>query len=120
MGPTLAIHLAPHLERLDREVQGGKMIALELDGTSYTIRWAHFPDGFSLIEGEEIPVKGTTCSIFEGDLEYPTWTGEAHLHPKDRYVKEKGRKISLSKALSKWPREKREEVWKAYFGRKRD
>jgi hypothetical protein len=49
-----------------------------------------------------------------------TWNGFSFCHFKDNFVKEKGRKIALRKALSRTNLSKvgRTQFWKEYFGRK--
>lgn len=48
-------------------------------------------------------------------------TGYSLLHESDkkRYVKEIGRKISLTRAIEALPKEERAEIWRIYFGRVR-
>lgn len=57
----------------------------------------------------------TVCEL---DLEGSTITGEAYCSIKDVFSKEKGRKVSLAKALSNIPdRSVRRQVWNEYFNR---
>ena len=93
-------------------------LKLEIEGTKYYISWIHDRVWPAEVTGDN---GGTWCGIFDrpdSDPEKPVWEGFAYCSLKDKFSKETGRKVSLTKALALWPREKRKLVWEAYFKRK--
>lgn len=89
-----------------------------VEGDLYSIYWEHNQEWWKW-NVDNLP--GTSCTI-EWCGGEPGWTpvatGYSILHPSDRFDKEKGRKISLARALKNWPREKRKLIWESYFNRK--
>ena len=97
------------------------MLYVTVGEKQYRIRWSHTQ--------EPPPVgSGTTCWI-EDEHGGLLRSGYSFLHPKDRFDKEVGRKVSLAKALQgMWPSETdpaagehysaRTAVWSAYHSRK--
>lgn len=78
----------------------------------YDVSWdyAHTTD-------EDGPYVITNCNIICPDGE--AWIGTAVQNPEDRFVKETGRKISLTRALlGITDKNVRAQIWKAYFARK--
>lgn len=65
----------------------------------------------------EVPAY-TQCWITERDTQQFVSKGFALCSSKDNFNREKGRKVSLSRALKNFPKEKRTEVWTLYFMRK--
>lgn len=65
-----------------------------------------------------IPVE-TQCRIFKGEEQIAT--GFASCSEHDNYSREKGRKVSMSRALmhAGFPKETRQEIWNMYFARPR-
>lgn len=86
------------------------------DGTrTFRISWEHVDSPI---------LRGSNCIISEevGGKRGPTVAfGSSTCHPKDRFDKEVGRKVSLASALATWiPRENlklRKHIWFAYFSR---
>ena len=64
-------------------------------------------------EVKEPLIRATTCVIYNsaGDS---VASGSANVHPKDVFNREKGRRISLSRAMSSWDKEVRAQVWEEY------
>ena len=91
---------------------------LQVDGKNYRVNWIH-------LEGT-YPHIGTICLITNLDNDI-TIEGYSYVSKKDSYNYDKGRKVSLSRALSKiFPlsddkvinsviKDKRKEFWKEYF-----
>jgi hypothetical protein len=75
------------------------------------VRWQHHRDG-ALVD------PGTTCVIKQHEDEILGF-GYAKKHPTDAFDKEKGRKLSLARALKNalLNKEEREIVWVEYFAR---
>lgn len=85
--------------------------------SEFRIRFVHTPDLSSLRLA-----RVTTCLIDfrDGDRWVPTGLGgSARCSPKDQFVKEKGRKLSLARAMLGSDPVSRREAWKAYLGRAR-
>lgn len=81
---------------------------LFVNGAKYFVKFHHN----TVAKGTS--VRGTVCTISKenGDI---INDGVATVHPKDHnYDKEKGRQISLSRAISTWDKSSRTEVWNAY------
>jgi hypothetical protein len=81
------------------------MIRVDIDGREGRITWTHDPDD------------GWTAAslLFDNPVEHHH--AYSYLHPSDRYVKETGRRLSLTRLLSKYPRDVRKRVWEAYNSR---
>ena len=59
--------------------------------------------------------KSTTCvATIVKNKEAKTFVGIARLSSKDQFVKEKGRKVSLTRAIHNLPKEDRKLVWETY------
>ena len=91
---------------------------INIDGRNYSFKFYHKNDqpATSKLSKkiEQTPLeRATTCIIFneEGD---EVAEGTANVHPKDNFNKEKGRQIALSRAISKWDKEYRTQVWNEY------
>lgn len=66
------------------------MLKFNINGTEFRVRWQHFTQGPK-------KARGTDCEVFaNGEL---IGLGQTKLHKWDDYDKEKGRRISLSRAL---------------------
>jgi hypothetical protein len=84
---------------------------VEENGTKYLVRWTHNPE-------YKFPYAGTGCTISLVDSDVIIAVGIAKVSKKDNYNYDKGRKISLERALQElFPdnKEKRLTFWKAYF-----
>lgn len=57
------------------------------------------------------------CMIYDDTGDALKFYGSAYCHPKDRFVKETGRKIALAQALAGATREFRTLAWHAYHNR---
>lgn len=91
---------------------------LSIDGKNYQVKWIHLKNYY--------PSVGTICSIINLDDGSIT-EGHSYVSKKDSYNYDKGRKVSLSRALSKLfstkddilinsvIKDKRKEFWKEYF-----
>jgi len=85
------------------------MFAVDINGNKYRVTFSHQTDS----EG-----RYTQCFIKDND-ETTVYEGVAECNPNDNYVKSKGRKIALARALQTMnlDREVRENVWNKYFSR---
>lgn len=104
---------------------------VQLSGKEYLIDWMHAqyprPESLLLENGKEMQVRGnTTCIIQPAEgMTPPEVTpsamvvGIAWCAAADVFEKEKGRKVSLARALeeSGMPREDRTIIWREYHGR---
>ena len=91
---------------------------LSIDGKNYQVKWTHLKNKY--------PHIGTICSIINLDNNDIT-EGHSYVSEKDSYNYDKGRKVSLSRALSKLfstedsilvdlgIKDCRKEFWKEYF-----
>ena len=91
---------------------------LQVDGKNYQVKWIHLKNKY--------PSVGTICSIINLDDDIVI-EGLSYVSRKDSYNYDKGRKVSLSRALSKLfstkddilvdpvIKDKRKEFWKEYF-----
>lgn len=59
----------------------------------------------------------TICSILKDGSIAPAVQGFSTCSREDDFCKDKGRKISLTRALREYPREFRTQIWQAYFKR---
>ncbi len=84
---------------------------VEYGGDVYSVGWHHCREGKK---------KGTVCTVELKTGE--TWTivavGGAKLHTYDRFEKETGRRLSLTRAIERFSRAERTAFWEAYWGRK--
>lgn len=62
---------------------------------------------------DEVERKLTVCLVSLGDN--VSMTGLAIHNPKDHYNKLLGRKIALTRAVERLPKEKRTEIWNEYL-----
>ena len=99
---------------------------INIDGRDYSFKFYHKNDGDTQGKQPTPPVtklsakvliapveRATTCIIFnEEGIEVSS--GTANVHPKDNFCKEKGRQISLSRAIASWDKNYREQVWNEY------
>lgn len=81
-------------------------------GETHTIglTWKHVQAASSHFKGH------TFCFIFAGEKKLAT--GTAFCSKSDQYTREMGRKVSLKKAMSTFPREVRREIWRQYHERR--
>ena len=99
---------------------------INIDGRNYSFKFYHKNDGDTQGKQPTQPVtklsrkvlctpveRATTCIIFNEAGEEVT-SGTANVHPKDNFCKEKGRKISLARAIKTWDKAYREQVWNEY------
>lgn len=77
---------------------------IKIDGRDYSFKFMHNTIG------EE---RGTVCRVFNEAGDQVTY-GVSNVHPQDNFCKEKGRKIALSRAISKWDKSYRTQVWNEY------
>ena len=92
---------------------------INIDGRDYSFKFYHKNDqpasnGKLSKKVEDTPIeRATTCIIFneQGD---EVASGTANVHPHDNFCKEKGRKISLARAIKTWDKEYRSQVWDEY------
>ena len=77
---------------------------INIDGRDYSFKFQHNTTG------EE---RGTVCRVFN-EVEDQVIYGVSNVHPQDNFCKEKGRKIALSRAISKWDKSYRTQVWNEY------
>lgn len=87
------------------------MLVVRSNGQEFGVVWEHFNDA-------------TKCGIFllpeeRGGEKRELVIGWAYLHPTDTYVREVGRKRSLTKALASFEKGVRQRFWEAYHGRKK-
>lgn len=77
-----------------------------------TFDWEHSEDRFG---------RFTRCDVFmqEGgkNIEDGYRYGLALCAPQDNFVKERGRKLSLARAIQDFPREVRVKIWETYLNR---
>lgn len=96
------------------------MLRVNVGGKEWRILWEHQSGPVEGPEGAVPPM--TECRLYSGAerREKGDWDeyGCAHLHPKDRYNRETGRKVSLAKAIKGWDRADRKAVWEAYLNRR--
>ena len=99
---------------------------INIDGRDYSFKFYHKNDGNTQGKQPTPPVtklsakvpiapveRATTCIIFnEEGIEVSS--GTANVHPKDNFCKEKGRKISLARAIKTWDKEYRSQIWDEY------
>ena len=73
-----------------------------------------------MIDGDD--KRFTHCYILKKDSEEEGWyfltEGRAYCNPKDNFSYEKGRRVSLTKALAPLWKEVRTKLWKQYFDEK--
>ena len=97
---------------------------IKIDGRDYSFKFYHEnPPTYMIFtnsKGEEVAVKiiptperATTCRVFNEEGKQVTY-GVSNVHPKDNFCKEKGRQIALSRAISKWDKSYRTQVWNEY------
>lgn len=87
---------------------------LQLGANTYFVRWHHG------VEADKRARKITECRIYmcgEDKVEIEVAYGKATTHQLDAFVKNTGRKISLTVALedSKFSKEERGLIWNTYF-----
>ena len=90
----------------------------------YSQNWEEGPMKVQLDEGEvrvrfkhaPLPFGGyiTACRLIDtnGDT---LGVGVAKCVPEDNFCKATGRKLSLTRALAKWPKDLRQQIWECYF-----
>ena len=77
---------------------------INIDGKDYSFKFQHNTTGKE---------RGTMCWIFNEVGDQVVY-GVSNVHPQDNFCKEKGRKIALSRAISKWDKSYRTQVWNEY------
>ena len=95
---------------------------VQIKDTTYFVDWSHHnfsqPKGFLIKSGISIPrFSSTDCFIRVNPDTQFLCKGQAILSEKDNYNRNKGRKISLQKALkfSSFTKEEKADFWLAYF-----
>ena len=88
---------------------------INIDGRDYSFKFQHNTgNSKGKLEKEDSQVeRGTVCRIFNEVGDQVTY-GVSNVHPQDNFCKEKGRKIALSRAISKWDKSYRTQVWNEY------
>ena len=88
---------------------------INIDGRDYSFKFQHNTgNSKGKLEKEDSQVeRGTVCRIFNEVGDQVTY-GVSNVHPQDNFCKEKGRKIALSRAVSKWDKSYRTQVWNEY------
>lgn len=91
---------------------------IKIDGRNYSFKFYHKNDNVptnKLSYKSDIPKleRATTCIVFNEFGEEVTH-GVANVHPNDNFCKEKGRKISLARAIKTWDKEYRSQIWDEY------
>jgi hypothetical protein len=59
----------------------------------------------------------TICEISERGFKEPLFVGKSVCSSRDRFCKETGRKVALTRAIASLPRETRKQIWEDYFNR---
>lgn len=88
---------------------------VNIEGTDYWVHWV-----YHMSPGKQNVVVAKTKCIIETQGFVTLCSEEVGCNPKDRFVKEIGRKLSLKKTLEKqWPnnREIRKQFWIHYLNR---
>lgn len=83
------------------------------DNRVITFDWQYGRDWFG---------RYTRCNVVVAEdnkfsTDYYCTTSEAWCNPEDAFVKDVGRKISLTRAIKDFPREVRAKIWEAYLNR---
>ena len=89
---------------------------INIDGRDYSFKFQHNTGNSKgkLEKEEDSQVeRGTVCRVFNEVGDQVTY-GVSNVHPQDNFCKEKGRKIALSRAISKWDKSYRTQVWNKY------
>ena len=88
---------------------------INIDGRDYSFKFQHNTgNSKGKLEKEDSQVeRGTVCRVLNEAGDQVTY-GVSNVHPKDNFCKEKGRKIALSRAISKWDKSYRTQVWNEY------
>ena len=89
---------------------------INIDGRDYSFKFQHNTGNSKgkLEKEEDSQVeRGTVCRVFNEVGDQVTY-GVSNVHPQDNFCKEKGRKIALSRAISKWDKSYRTQVWNEY------
>ena len=89
---------------------------INIDGRDYSFKFQHNTGDAStqkLDKTKPQQERGTVCRVFNEVGDQVTY-GVSNVHPQDNFCKEKGRKIALSRAISKWDKIYREQVWSEY------
>ena len=89
---------------------------INIDGRDYSFKFQHNTGNSKgkLEKEEDSQVeRGTVCRVFNEVGDQVTY-GVSNVHPQDNFCKEKGRKIALSRAISKWDKSYRTQVWDEY------
>ena len=93
---------------------------INIQGEEVSVRFSH--KNIRVAKGEQMPKRPkngwteercTTCTLESEKLGIFS-TGTANVAPKDNFWREKGRKISLSRAIKGFPVEVRKAVWEQY------
>ena len=94
---------------------------INIDGRDYSFKFYHENSpqkecSEGKLSKKEVFVpreRATTCIIYN-EIGEEVDHGTANVHPKDNFNKEKGRKIALARAISKWDVAYREQIWNEY------
>ena len=89
---------------------------INIDGRDYSFKFQHNTGNSKgkLEKEEDSQVeRGTVCRVFNEVGDQVTY-GVSNVHPQDNFCKEKGRKIALSRAITSWDKNYREQVWNEY------
>lgn len=79
-----------------------------VNNKTYFVKWDYFTD-----KGETM----TLCKLYDENTDYmnPIDTATAICKPTDRFCKNTGRKISLTRLLNIFPKHVRTIAWQEYF-----
>lgn len=84
----------------------------EIGDQTITFDWEHSADHFG---------RFTRCDVFvqEGgkNIDNGYTYGVAYCNPVDNFCKERGRKLSLARAIGHMPRSTRTKIWETYLNR---
>ena len=89
---------------------------INIDGRDYSFKFTHHTGDTSTQKLDKTKTqqeRGTVCRVYNEAGEQVTY-GVANVHPHDNYCKEKGRKISLARAIKTWDKDYRTQVWNEY------
>jgi hypothetical protein len=92
-------------------------VTFEFAGNKYALQFKYETE----LEKERGLFRRTYCTLFkyvESQWLPSVIEGEALCVPEDRYVKETGRKLALTRALSSVSKEFRTAAWQAYHSRR--
>lgn len=83
------------------------MITVEIEDKPIKVRFSH--------TGPEETIRHTLCYLVQD--ESTVSTGVARCAAGDQFCRQRGRKIALARALSRFDKDIRKRVWEAYFAK---